>query len=103
MPIGEVEIIRGWLDGDEVREEVIQIWRQEQGVSDLCVNWQDPAFDSSQPTFWYARVLQVPTPRWSAHQCKRFGRCDDYPNANKWIKERAWTSPVWHLPAHAVN
>jgi len=102
VPLSSVEIIRGWLDdSDELHEEVVQIWHNKAGASDLCATWQDLSFDARQPAFWYARVLQVPTPRWSAYHCQRAGRCDEFPGADRWIRERAWTSPVWYLPVFA--
>jgi hypothetical protein len=100
-PLSSVEIVKGWLEGDDLREEVVQIWQSTTGATDLCATWQDPEFDIQQPAFWYARVLQTPTPRWSAYRCQQAGRCDEFPDANRWIRERAWTSPVWYLPEYS--
>lgn len=97
-PISAIEIIKGWLENGELQEKVVQVWHDNEGAADLCVEWQDADFDALEAAFWYARVLETPTPRWSAYQCQREGRCDDYPEAHSWIRERAWTSPVWHLP-----
>jgi hypothetical protein len=97
-PLAEVQIIKGELHGGELREQVMTVWQQSEGRMSVCARWQDDDFDAAAPAFWYARVLQAPTPRWSAYQCQRAGRCDEFPGADRWIRERAWTSPVWHLP-----
>ncbi|MEJ2538774.1 MAG: DUF3604 domain-containing protein, partial [Gemmatimonadota bacterium] len=59
--------------------------------------WQDPDFDASQHAFYYVRVLQIPTPRWSTYDAVALGQAprDDLPVA---IQERAWTSPIWYTP-----
>jgi hypothetical protein len=61
--------------------------------------WQDPEFDSRVPAFWYVRVLEIPTPRWTAYDAKRF----DEPlteGDDGVIQERAYSSPVWYTPTH---
>ncbi|MFV8781413.1 DUF3604 domain-containing protein [Microbulbifer sp. SA54] len=67
------------------------------GDTQLMATWTDPDFDASQPAFYYARVLQIPTPRWSTYDAARTGlkRPDDLPVS---IQERAWTSPIWYTP-----
>jgi hypothetical protein len=76
----------------------MEIWsRQAEGKS-VCQTWRDPDFDASAPAFWYPRILQAPTPRWSTVQCVKEGRCEEYPEAVGIIQERAWGSPIWHLP-----
>ncbi|MEM1435890.1 MAG: DUF3604 domain-containing protein [Pseudomonadota bacterium] len=98
-PLTRIEIVKGELKDGELKERVLTAWQQPDGATDLCVTWQDAAFDPNTPAFWYARILETPTPRWSAYHCRRAGRCDEFPQADRWIRERAWTSPVWHLPA----
>jgi uncharacterized protein DUF3604 len=100
-PIGRVEIIKGWLQDGELQEQVVQIWDSRSGAADVCAVWQDPNFETAKPAFWYARVLEVPTPRWSAFHCQRADLCDEYPQAERWIRERAWTSPIWNHPEYA--
>ncbi|MGI9327798.1 MAG: DUF3604 domain-containing protein [Pseudomonadales bacterium] len=100
-PLASVEIIKGQLKNGELQEQVVQIWHDKAGGSDLCVAWQDAQFEPKVPAFWYARVRQTPTPRWTAYHCMREGRCDDFPAADRWIQERAWTSPVWYLPENS--
>jgi hypothetical protein len=57
----------------------------------------DPDFDASRPAFYYARVIEIPTPRWPAHDAKRFG-VEPPPGARMTITERAYTSPIWYTP-----
>ncbi|NKB99332.1 MAG: DUF3604 domain-containing protein [Pseudomonadales bacterium] len=98
VPIQSIEIIKGEIVSGQPRETVTQIWNEQNGGLEVCMSWEDPNFQPESPAFWYVRVLQAPTPRWSAHHCQRAGRCDEYPDANVTVRERAWTSPVWYLP-----
>ena len=73
--------------------------------------WRDPAFDAAQPAFYYVRVLQNPTCRWSAYACnarhvdcgdpanvpEMFAPCCD-PAYPRTIQDRAWTAPIWYVP-----
>ncbi len=97
-PIESIEIIKGHLVNGEPLETVTQVWHNPTGGLDVCVEWEDETFDRDSPTFWYARVLEAPSPRWTAHRCKAAGRCDEFQDANVSIRERAWTSPIWFLP-----
>ncbi len=105
-PLDKIEIIKGeWSEG-ALRESRIEIWSREDqvenGVEDggksICQTWSDPDFDPAAPAFWYARILQAPTPRWSTVQCVKAGQCQEYTQAVKLIQERAWASPIWYLP-----
>ncbi len=98
VPLVRVEIIKGEYRDGRVREQRFEIWSRQSGGIDVCIAWQDPDFDASAPAFWYPRVFQAPTPRWSAVQCRKAGRCEDYPAAVQTVQERAWGSPVWYLP-----
>ena len=63
----------------------------------LAAVWVDPDFDASQPAFYYVRVIDIPTPRWTAYNQNRYGiRMPD--NVPMKHQERAWTSPVWYIP-----
>ncbi len=101
VPLARIDIVRGYSRGDEIHEQVVTVWSRNDATPrtmDVCVTWQDPGFEAAHPAFWYARVVETPTPRWSAFACARAARCDEFPEADRWIQERAWTSPVWHLP-----
>jgi len=67
------------------------------GDVQLSAAWTDPAFDPTVPAVYYARVLQIPTPRWSTYDAARTGMelPEDLPIS---IQERAWTSPIWYTP-----
>jgi hypothetical protein len=67
------------------------------GAPELATVWQDPTFDAEQPAFYYARVLQIPTPRHSLYDAIALGMesAGDYPDV---IQDRAYTSPIWHRP-----
>ena len=60
--------------------------------------WQDPNFDARQSAFYYVRVIEIPTPRWTAYDAKRFGvRMPD--EVTMTVTERAYTSPIWYTPS----
>ena len=67
------------------------------GAATLSAYWKDPAFDAKQRAFYYVRVIQIPTPRWTAYDQKRFGiKMADYVPMT--VTDRAYTSPVWYTP-----
>ena len=53
-PLSAVEIVKGWFENGELREETLQVWNSKDGAAELCATWQDPDFDNRQPAFWYA-------------------------------------------------
>ncbi len=72
-------------------------WTNTIGDSELLGVWKDPDFDATTPAAYYARIIEIPTPRWTAYDAKRFSvKLDD----NVWvtIQERAYTSPIWYTP-----
>ena len=67
------------------------------GAEQLATVWTDPEFEPAQEAFYYARVIEIPTPRWTAYEAKRFGieMPDEVPMITT---ERAYTSPIWYTP-----
>ncbi|WP_414474352.1 DUF3604 domain-containing protein [Microvirga sp. M2] len=72
-------------------------WTNTIGSPELATVWTDPDFDPSQPAFYYGRVIEIPTPRWTAYDAKRFGTTP-LPGTPMTITERAYTSPIWYTP-----
>jgi Protein of unknown function (DUF3604) len=125
--LDRVQVVKGWMDAKgELNEKIYDVvWsnpaRRKRGKDDklamitgnvdvanasydnsagatfLTSMWSDPAFDPRQPAFYYVRVLQIPTPRWTAYDAKRFGikLPDHVPMV---IQERAYSSPIWYNP-----
>jgi hypothetical protein len=125
-PIGgnldRIQIVKGWLDGEETKEQVYNVaWSGDRkldkkgklkpigntvdaktasytntiGSSELGAVWTDPDFDPKHKAFYYARVLEIPTPRWSTYDAFRFG-VDIPDGAPVSTQERAYTSPIWY-------
>ena len=70
------------------------------GAVELGTVWRDPDFDPDLPAFYYTRVLQIPTPRWTVYDAGFYGLDiskipEEYPLV---IQERAYTSPIWYTP-----
>jgi hypothetical protein len=67
------------------------------GASELIAVWKDPEFDPAARAFYYGRVLEIPTPRWTAHDARYFGIAmpKEVPMT---LQERAYTSPIWYTP-----
>ena len=72
-------------------------WTNSIGDPELITVWKDPDFDPKQRAFYYARVLEIPTPRWTAYDAKYFNvkMSDEVPMTTQ---ERAYTSPIWYTP-----
>lgn len=72
-------------------------WTNTIGSSELVTVWTDPEFDPDLSASYYARVLEIPTPRWTAYEAERFGikMEKDVPMVTI---ERAYTSPIWYTP-----
>jgi hypothetical protein len=59
--------------------------------------WKDPEFDADFHAFYYVRVIEIPTPRWTAYDAKRFGiTMPD--RVTMTVQDRAYTSPIWYAP-----
>ncbi len=116
-------MVKGWLDANgETQEKVYNVvwsgdrepgpdgklppvgntvdvvhatWTNTIGDPELITVWTDPDFDPKLSAFYYAKVIEIPTPRWTAYDALRFGvkMTDDVPMATQ---ERAYTSPIWY-------
>jgi len=121
-----VQIVKGWVDASGAsHEKVYDVAGEPEngagvdtatctptggGADTLCAVWRDPEFDHEQRAFYYARLIENPTCRWSTYVCNELGldcsRDDvpaDYaeccnPEVPKTIQERAWSSPIWYRP-----
>jgi len=119
-PLQRIQIIKGWIDccnqrpmlkvfevaGDPDNGAGVDLETCERtgtGSDRLCAVWTDPEFNPSERAFYYARVVENPTCRWSTYDCnslppeERPTTCSD-PTIPKVIQERAWTSPIWYQP-----
>ena len=67
------------------------------GDPELAAVWRDPDFDPKQPAFYYVRVMQIPTPRWTTYDAAFFG-IDRPQNVPATLQDRAYTSPIWYTP-----
>jgi len=113
-----LQIIKGWAEGETLHQQVIDIAGAPDngatvdpttcathgaGEAALCGAWRDPDFDPDQSAFYYVRVIEDPSCRYTARYClnlpatERPAVCDD-PNVPRVIQERAWTSPIWYTP-----
>ena len=72
-------------------------WTNTIGESELATVWTDPAFDPKFSATYYARVIEIPTPRWTAYDSKRFGVAMEK-KIPMVTQERAYTSPIWYTP-----
>ena len=73
-------------------------WTNTIGAPELIAVWKDPDFDPTQRAFYYGRVLEIPTPRWTAYDAKYFGVKMAAGSADDRLQERAYTSPIWYTP-----
>jgi hypothetical protein len=72
-------------------------WSNTIGDPELITVWTDPEFDPAQRAFYYARVIEIPTPRWTAYEAKRFN-LKMPKEVEMTTQERAYTSPIWYTP-----
>jgi hypothetical protein len=129
VPLQRVQVIKGWLDGNEHQEHVFDVACSDGltpdpathrcpdngasvnikdcsrtagvGAAELKSLWRDPDFDASQEAFYYVRVLENPSCRWSTWDAINAGAepRSDLPTT---LQERAWSSPIWYEPV-SVN
>lgn len=123
--LDRIQIIKGWLDASGVAHEKVYdvawsdgrepggdgklppvgdtvdiagaTWANSIGAAELSALWQDPDFDQEQKSFYYVRVIEIPTPRWTAYDAKHFNvkMPEEVPMTTT---ERAYTSPIWYTP-----
>ena len=72
-------------------------WTNTIGAGELITVWEDPDFDPAEPAFYYAQVIEIPTPRWSTYDAKYYG-LELPPEIPTTTQERAYTSPIWYTP-----
>lgn len=93
-----LQVVKGWLEDGAAREVVFDVALSPRtGAVELATTWSDPAFDPGVEAFYYVRVLQKPTPRWSTHDAQRLG-VDPPADQPVEIQERAFSSPIWYTP-----
>ena len=124
--LDRIQIVKGWVDADgELQEKIHDVvwsgdrepgadgkvppvgstvdvenatWTNTIGAPELITVWRDPDFDPALRAFYYARVLEIPTPRWTAYDAAYFEEADFAPEVPMLLQERAYTSPVWYAP-----
>ena len=95
--IEKLQIVKGWLDENgQLKEKVFTVMEtlDGKGQDNFVGIWDDPDFNINQEVFYYARVLEVPSKRWSTYDQDRFGVSLD-PEIPTFIRERAYSSPIW--------
>ncbi len=123
--LDRIQVIKGWLAEDgSLHEQVYDVawsgdrkpdatgklpavgdtvdvasatWTNTIGDRELMRVWKDPDFDPALRAFYYARVLQIPTPRWTAYDARYFG-LDAPEGVPMTTQDRAYTSPIWYSP-----
>ena len=95
-PIQHIQIVRGWLDGTDVTRAGVFGSSNNEGLE--CLTWEAPR-TSAEMAFYYVRVLETPTQRWSAPICVH-DACPD--SIEQLVQERAWSSPIWIRDASTI-
>jgi hypothetical protein len=125
--LDRIQIVKGWVDAKGARHEKIYdvawgdadkrkpgpdgklppvgntvdvanaTWTNTIGTPELLAVWKDPDFDPKLSAVYYARVIEIPTPRWTAYEAMRYGikMAKEVPMITQ---ERAYTSPIWYTP-----
>lgn len=125
--LDRVQVIKGWVDtAGQIQERIYNValsdgrtedakgkappvgstvdvqnatYTNTIGDPELATVWTDPHFDPLVPAFYYLRVLEIPTPRWTAYDAKFFGAKNISPDIPMTHQERAYTSPIWYAPS----
>jgi hypothetical protein len=123
--LDRIQVVKGWLDAQGgLHEKVHDVvwggdrkpgpdgklpgvgstvdianatWTNTIGAPELIRVWKDPDFDPALKAFYYLRVIEIPTPRWTAYDTKRFG-VKPLEGTRLTVAERAYTSPIWYTP-----
>jgi hypothetical protein len=123
--LDRIQIVKGWTKGGQIFEKVYDVaWSGDRkpdpatgkvppvgdtvdlknasytntiGAAELKKVWKDPEFDADLHAFYYARVIQIPTPRWTTYDAKKLG-VPPPSFVSPTVQERAWTSPIWYTP-----
>ena len=125
-PLQRLQIVKGWVEEGETQEQVYDAACSDglavdptthrcpengaivdltdcsisldAGDAELLTLWSDPEFDVSERAFYYVRVLENPTCRWTTWDAVRAG-VEPRPDRPATLQERAWSSPIWYVPA----
>ena len=123
--LDRVQVVKGWVDAKGARQEKVYdiawsdnrkpgadgklppvgntvdvanaTWTNTIGASELITVWKDPDFDANLRAVYYARVIEIPTPRWTTYDAKYFG-IEIPDGVPTFTQERAYTSPIWYTP-----
>jgi len=123
--LDRIQIIKGWTKDGQIFEKIYDVaWSGDRkpdpatgnippvgdtvvvtnasytntiGAAELKKVWKDPDFDAELNAFYYARVIQIPTPRWTTYDAKKLG-VPPPSFVPPTVQERAWTSPIWYTP-----
>ena len=123
--LDRVQIVKGWVNKDgSIGEKVYDVawsgdrkmdkngkvpsvgnnvnlddatWSNDIGAVELSKVWTDPNFDATQESFYYVRVIEIPTPRWTLYDKVRYG-AELGPEIKLTTTERAYSSPIWYTP-----
>ncbi len=123
--LDRLQIVKGWIENGEMKEKVFNVawsderpvdeegnitpvgntvnleeatWTDTVGDASLIGIWSDPEHNPSKASVYYARVLQIPTPRWTLYDKVRFGIKDMDEEIPLVTQERAYSSPIWYKP-----
>ena len=127
-PLQRIQIIKGWVENGSALEKIFDVAcaagavvdpatqrcpdngakvdlttcasNDETGAAELKAHWTDPEFKADQRAFYYVRVLENPTCRWSTWDAIRAG-VPPRPDMQATIQDRAWSSPIWYVPIKA--